>query len=88
MVDPCVPIVIGWLADNSLEFNVYLHCQSQVKLTGTPCAPYVRRLGSVCQSEVDLPGPSVRGVREPIRGIFVSIVWLRLPLGSDDLRIY
>ena len=64
MADPCMPIIIGWLADNPLEFNVYLPYQLQVKLTGTPSAPYTRLLGSVHQSKADLPGLSVHGARE------------------------
>ena len=76
MADPCVPIVIGWLADNHLEFSVDFPCQLQVKLTGTPSAPYTHLLGSVHRSKADLLGPSVRGAREfpPIRGgeIFAS----------------
>lgn len=40
-------IDIGWLADIPPKFNVYRPCQLQVKLIGTPSAPYVRRLGSV-----------------------------------------
>ena len=61
MADPCVPIIIGWLVDNPLEFNVYLPCQLQGKLTSSPSSPYAGRLGSVRQSEADIPGPSVRG---------------------------
>jgi hypothetical protein len=32
----------SWLADCTREFNVYLPCQLQVKLTGTPSAPHAR----------------------------------------------
>ena len=94
MADPRVTIVIGWLADNPPEFNVYLPCQLQVKLIGTPSAPYARRLGSVRQSKADLPGPSVRRAWEsPYGGIFESTDWdenmlLEEYIVSIDLTLY
>ena len=48
------------------EFNVYVSCQLQIKLTGTPSALYTRWLGSVWWSKADVPGPSVRGAWESL----------------------
>ena len=68
---------LGWLADCTQEFNVYLPCQLQVKLIGTPSAPHTRRLGSVlgvkqifpALAYVECENPSVAFSRQQVGGV-------------------
>ena len=46
---------LGWLADCTRKFIVYLPCQLQVKLIGTQSAPHACRLGSVLRAKQIFP---------------------------------
>ena len=63
---------VGWLADCAREFNVYLPCQSQVKLTGTPSTPHARRLGSIFGAKQISLALAYVERENPSGGIFAS----------------
>ena len=72
---------LGWLADCTQEFNVYLPCQLQVKLTGTPSAPHARCLGSVLGVKQISPTLAYMERENPSGGIFASTRFLARPVG-------